>query len=140
MNNIIIEVCETDFDVELLKNKLNFEGCGAIVSFVGITRGRENGERVLNLEFDAWKEQLAPTLQKLAENAKGIYGVSGVVIAHRVGIVNPQENIVAIHVCSPHRKDAFNACSWLIDELKLQAPLWKKEVTESGANWKAGLG
>ncbi len=140
MSNIIIEVCETHLDGELLKNKLNFEGCGAIVSFVGITRDLENGERVLQLEFDAWKEQLAPTLQKLAENAKEIYGVSGIAMAHRVGIVGPQENIVAIHVCSAHRKEAFHACNWLIDELKLQAPLWKKEVTESGATWKAGLG
>ena len=140
MDNIIIEVCETDLDAELLKKKLNFEGCGAVVSFVGITRDLEAGERVLQLEFDAWKDQLNPTLQKLAESAKKVYGVSGIAMAHRIGIVGPQESIVAIHVCSAHRKEAFSACNWLIDELKLQAPLWKKEVTESGATWKAGLG
>jgi molybdopterin synthase catalytic subunit len=54
--------------------------------------------------------------------------------------VGPGENIVAIHVASPHRKEAFEGCSWLIDELKRQAPLWKKEVKPSGASWKAGLG
>ncbi len=140
MNNIIIEVCESNLDAELLKSKLNFDGCGAIVSFVGITRDIDNGEKVLQLEFDAWKEQLNPTLQKIAENCKEEFKISGIAIAHRVGIVGPQENIVAIHVCSEHRKEAFLACSKIIDELKIQAPLWKKEVKESGATWKGGLG
>ena len=140
MNNIIIEISESELDAELLKNKLNFEGCGAVVSFVGITRDLENGERVLQLEFDAWIEQLKPTLSGIAETIKEEFRVSGIAISHRVGMVGPQENIVAIHVCSPHRKEAFLACSKIIDELKIQAPLWKKEVTESGAKWKSGLG
>ncbi|MAO70431.1 MAG: molybdenum cofactor biosynthesis protein MoaE [Euryarchaeota archaeon] len=140
MNNIIIEISESELDAELLKNKLNFEGCGAVVSFIGITRDLEGGERVLQLEFDAWIEQLKPTLSGIAETIKEEFGVSGIAISHRVGVVGPQENIVAIHVCSPHRKEAFLACSKIIDELKIQAPLWKKEVTESGAKWKSGLG
>ena len=140
MNNIIIEISESELDAELLKNKLNFEGCGAVVSFIGITRDLEHGERVLQLEFDAWIEQLKPTLSGIAETIKEEFGVSGIAISHRVGVVGPQENIVAIHVCSPHRKEAFLACSKIIDELKIQAPLWKKEVTESGAKWKSGLG
>ena len=140
MKNIIIEISESELDAELLKNKLNFEGCGAVVSFVGITRDLEDGERVLQLEFDAWIEQLKPTLSGIAETIKEEFGVSGIAISHRVGTVGPQENIVAIHVCSPHRKEAFLACSKIIDELKIQAPLWKKEVTESGSKWKSGLG
>ena len=137
---VVVKVVETELDADALQRSLTTDGCGAVVSFVGITRDLEAGERVLQLEFDAWKEQLNPTLQKLAESAKEAYGVSGIAMAHRVGIVDPQESIVAIHVCSAHRKEAFSACNWLIDELKLQAPLWKKEVTESGATWKAGLG
>ncbi len=140
MNNIIIEVCESELDSELLKEKLIFNGCGAIVSFVGITRDLEDGEVVKNLEFDAWIEQLAPTLRGIAERNKEQFQVNGIAIAHRIGVVEPQENIVAIHVCSAHRKEAFLACSNIIDELKIQAPLWKKEVTESGEKWKQGLG
>ena len=140
MENIIIEISESVLDTEKLKKKLNFEGCGAIVSFVGITRDLEDGEKVLRLEFDAWRDQLIPTLEKIAERCKVEFEVSGIAIAHRVGIVEPLDNIVAIHVCSPHRKEAFLACSYLIDELKIQAPLWKKEVTESGSIWKGGLG
>ena len=140
MNNIIIEVCESELDSELLKKKLKFDGCGAIVSFIGITRDLEEGEKVIKLEFDAWFERLGPTLREIAERNKELFQVNGIAIAHRIGVVEPQENIVAIHVCSPHRKEAFLACSNIIDELKKQAPLWKKEVTESGEKWKQGLG
>jgi len=140
VSNIIIEVSESDLNPDLLRKKLSFGGCGAIVSFIGITRDLEYGEVVKNLQFDAWLERLEPTLREIAVKNKKKYRVSGVAIAHRVGIVKPQENIVAIHVCSPHRKEAFKACSKIIDDLKEQAPLWKKEVRENSIEWKGGLG
>lgn len=137
---ILIEEAPNLLDDVALKSKLPTEGCGAVVSFLGITRGREGDTEVLRLEFDAWQEQLTPVLRSLAEQAISKFGVLAVVMAHRVGSVGPQEPIVAIHVGSPHRKEAFQACEWLIDELKKQAPLWKKEVTSEGESWKAGLG
>ena len=138
--HIIIEEAVEALDDVALKAKLPTEGCGAIVSFLGITRGKEGDADVLRLEFDAWQEQLTSVLYGLAEQAIGKFGVLAVAMAHRVGSVEPQEPIVAIHVGSPHRKEAFQACEWLIDELKKQAPLWKKEVTSKGESWKAGLG
>ena len=111
-----------------LRSMLHTEGCGAIVSFIGITRGMDDGEEVLRLEFDAWQERLSQTLRGLAEDAMSQFGLHSIAMAHRTGSVGPGENIVAIHVASPHRKEAFEGCSWLIDELKRQAPLWKKEV------------
>ena len=68
------------------------------------------------------------------------FSVQSVVMAHRTGVVLPQEPIVCIHVGSAHRAEGFEACSWLISELKSQAPLWKKEVRADGEIWKAGLG
>ena len=138
--HIIIEEALDALDENALKAKLPLNGCGAVVSFLGITRGMEGDAEVLRLEFDAWQEQLTPVLHSLAEQAISKFGVIAVVMAHRIGSVGPQEPIVAIHVGSPHRKEAFLACEWLIDELKKQAPLWKKEVTSEGESWKAGLG
>ena len=137
---IVIEEALHSLDEVALKSKLETEGCGAIVSFLGITRGKEGDADVLRLEFDAWQEQLTPVLHSLAEQAIESFGINAVAMAHRVGSVGPSEPIVSIHVGSPHRKEAFQACEWLIDELKKQAPLWKKEVTSDGESWKAGLG
>ena len=138
--NIFIREAPNELDVDDLRTHLQTSDCGAIVSFIGITRGEDKGEEVLRLEFDAWQDKLSQTLQELAEQAIAKFGLKSVAMAHRTGSVGPSENIVAIHVASPHRKEAFEGCSWLIDELKRQAPLWKKEVKPSGATWKAGLG
>ena len=125
---------------DVLRSKLNTEGCGAVVSFVGLTRETEGQADVLRLDVDAWQDKLTPVLRRLADEAVDRFGVLSVAMAHRTGAVGPQEPIVAIHVGSPHRKEAFQACEWLIDELKKQAPIWKKEVTTLGETWKEGLG
>tara|TARA_B100001093_G_scaffold349099_1_gene333662 strand:- start:40420 stop:40845 length:426 start_codon:yes stop_codon:yes gene_type:complete len=137
---IHIEEALDTLDEVALKSTLPLDGCGAVVSFLGITRAQEGDAEVLRLEFDAWQAQLSPVLHSLAEQAILTFGVRAVAMAHRVGSVGPQDPIVSIHVGSPHRKEAFQACEWLIDELKKQAPLWKKEVTNKGESWKAGLG
>ena len=138
--NVIIELATTALDYDGLRDKLNFSGCGCIVSFVGITRGEDDGEEVLRLEFDAWQDSLEKVLRSLAEEAMQRFSVIGVAMSHRIGSVAAEEPIVAIHVGAAHRAEGFTACSWLIDELKSQAPLWKKEVKVSGETWKAGLG
>ena len=138
--NVIIELATTSLDYDGLRDKLNFSGCGCIVSFIGITRGQDDGEAVLRLEFDAWQDSLEKVLRGLAEEAMKKFSVVGIAMSHRIGSVAPEEPIVAIHVGAAHRAEGFTACSWLIDELKSQAPLWKKEVKASGENWKAGLG
>ena len=137
---VLVEEAPDVLRPDLLRSRLNTEGCGAVVSFVGLTRETEGEADVLRLEFDAWQDRLTPVLKGLAEQAIQNFGVTAVAMAHRTGSVGPQEPIVAIHVGSPHRKEAFQACEWLIDELKKQAPIWKKEVTSEGETWKEGLG
>jgi len=137
---VLVEEAPDVLRPDLLRSRLNTEGCGAVVSFVGLTRETEGEADVLRLEFDAWQDKLTPVLKGLAEQAIQNFGVMAVAMAHRTGSVGPQEPIVAIHVGSPHRKEAFQACEWLIDELKKQAPIWKKEVTSEGETWKEGLG
>ena len=137
---VIVDTPSTRLEPDALLQRMPVDGVGAVVSFVGLTRGTEGDAKVLRLEFDAWQEQLPKVLHDLAVQAGETHGLRAVAIAHRIGSVEPEEPIVAIHVGSAHRGAAFEACRWLIDELKQQAPLWKKEVTDHGATWKAGLG
>ena len=137
---IIVQEAPDVLQPEALRRRLDTAGCGAVVSFVGLTRETEGDADVLRLEFDAWQDKLTPVLERLAGQAIQDFGVLSVAMAHRTGAVGPQEPIVAIHVGSAHRKEAFAACEWLIDELKRQAPIWKKEVTTAGEKWKEGLG
>ncbi len=137
---IIVQEAPDVLQPDALRLRLDTAGCGAVVSFVGLTRETEGDADVLRLEFDAWQDKLTPVLERLAGQAINDFGVLSVAMAHRTGAVGPQEPIVAIHVGSAHRKEAFAACEWLIDELKRQAPIWKKEVTTDGEKWKEGLG
>ncbi|RZP11934.1 MAG: molybdenum cofactor biosynthesis protein MoaE [Candidatus Poseidoniales archaeon] len=140
MTRVRVLIEPEQLDPDGLREMLDSDGCGSVVSFVGLTRGEDDGVTVERLEFDAWDERLTIVLAELAEQALGQFGVSSVVLAHRTGSVGPGEPIVCIHVGSPHRAEGFEACSWLIDELKRQAPLWKKEIRTDGEVWKAGLG
>jgi len=135
-----IEVARRPLEVAKLRGLVDTQGCGSIVSFVGVTRGVEEGFSVKSLEFDAWEDRLPDVLRSIANQSITEFGVKSVVIAHRIGSVEPSEDIVCIHVGSAHREEGFTACSWLISELKKQAPLWKKEIREDGEFWKAGLG
>ena len=137
---VTVQVEHNNLDPNLLLEKLVVSNSGAVVSFTGLTRGDEEGVKVYSLDFDAWEQQLPIVLRDLGEKALKQFAVESVVIAHRVGSVGPEEPIVAIHVAARHRKEAFQACSWLIDSLKSQAPLWKKENREDGTHWKEGLG
>ena len=140
MGQILIEDAPECLDSATLRSKMDTEGCGSIVSLLGCTRGIDDGIEVRHLEFDAWAEKLPEVLHGLATEAIARFGVSSIAMSHRTGVVLPGENIVCIHVASPHRKEGFGACAWLIDELKAQAPVWKKEVRADGAHWKEGLG
>ena len=136
---ILIEPAPVTLDADGLRLRLDVNECGSIVSFIGLVRGLDDGVSVQQLEFDAWQEKLPEVLQNLAEQAIERFGIKSVAMSHRTGIVLAGEDIVCIHVASPHRKEGFAACAWLIDELKAQAPLWKKEVRADGVLWKEGL-
>ena len=135
-----IEVDSKSLDISRLRSIIDSKGCGSVVSFVGLTRDHEDGVPVKGLEFDAWEDKLPKVLQSIAEEAISTFGVSSVVMSHRTGFVEPGQEIVCIHVGSAHRAEGFTACSWIISELKRQAPLWKKELREDGEFWKTGLG
>jgi len=140
MPKVTVSVESEQLEPEKLVKLIDKEDCGSVVSFTGIVRGKEGPIKIEKLVFDSWEERLPIVLRMIAEESIEKFGVKSVTIAHRVGTVKPMEPIVSIHVASPHRKEGFAACSWLIDELKRQAPLWKKEVREDGMLWKQGLG
>ena len=140
MHRIHVLIAPERLDPEGLRELLDLDGCGSVVSFVGLTRAQDDGVAVERLEFDAWEERLPTVLAELAEQTVGQFDVVSVVLAHRTGSVGPGEPIVCIHIGSAHRAEGFEACSWLIDELKRQAPLWKKEIRADGEVWKTGLG
>src|SRR6266404_120133 len=99
--------------------------CGALVTFLGTTRSSHQGRSVVRLEYQAYESMAARALQRLEGDACARFSVAACAIVHRLGVVPVAEASVAVVVAAPHRAAAFEACRWVMDELKRSAPIWK---------------
>jgi molybdopterin synthase catalytic subunit len=111
---------------------------GALVVFDGIVRNNTRGRQTLHLDYEAYEEMAAKQMEALASEARTKFAVRHVTMVHRLGRLQVGETSVLIVVASAHRGVAFDACRWLIDTLKKQVPIWKKETFVDGAVWAAG--
>jgi adenylyltransferase/sulfurtransferase len=118
---------------------LNTTEAGGFVDFVGRVRRSSNGREVVALEYDAYPELAIKEGQTLLEEAQRRFGLLDAACVHRLGRVEVGEPAVAITVASPHRREAFAACEFIIDELKKRVPIWKKEHFADGASGWVGL-
>jgi MoaE-MoaD fusion protein len=111
------------------------EGAGAIATFLGTTRVHSRGRTVLHLEYEAYEGMAESVMAEIAEALTTRYDLCKVAMTHRIGRVGIGETSVAIAVSAPHREHALAACKEAIDTLKVDVPLWKKEVYEGGEEW-----
>jgi molybdopterin synthase catalytic subunit len=111
---------------------------GAVCVFDGIVRNNTRGRETLYLDYEAYREMALAQMQALAAEAVATFGIRDVALLHRLGRLYVGETSVLIVVASAHRGAAFEACRWLIDTLKKQVPIWKKETFVDGAVWADG--
>ena len=132
-----IKIQEEDFSVEkeIEKVKATSKRVGGIVTFLGTARDFSRGKEIKKLVFEHYQDMAIEKLKEIREKALEKFDIIEVSIIHRTGEIEIGENIVLIVVAAKHRKDAFLACTWLIDELKKVVPIWKKEITAEGEIW-----
>lgn len=111
---------------------------GAVCVFEGIVRNQTRGRQTLYLDYEAYEEMAQRELERLVQQSVEQFGVREVIVYHRLGRIEISETSVFIAVASAHRAAAFDACRWLIDTLKKQVPIWKKEYFVDGAVWADG--
>lgn len=108
---------------------------GATAVFVGSMRDLNDGAAVTAMELEHYPGMTEKYLQQISEQAASRWKILDSLILHRVGEVYPDDAIVLVAVWSAHRKDAFEASRYLMEELKSNAPFWKKEQTAEGERW-----
>jgi len=115
-------------------------GCGAEAVFLGRTRVETHSElgKLIRLEYEAYEPMARQLLGDMAREAGQRFGCEAVRIAHTIGPVEPGEASVVIQAATPHRGEAFDACRYLIDRIKHELPIWKREVWEHGETWVEG--
>jgi molybdopterin synthase catalytic subunit len=130
----MVRVQAEDFDVgqEVSRMRLAQSNIGAVVSFVGQVRDMNDGDTIAQLTLEHYPGMTEKALQAIADQAKARWDIVEVLIIHRIGTLNINDQIVFVAVSSAHRGEAFQACEFVMDYLKTEAPFWKKEVLQSG--------
>src|SRR5437870_11042447 len=121
--------------LERLVRAVRDPAAGAVVVFLGTTRNRNAGRRVVRLEYEAYGRMALAEMRRLGAEAKRQWSVRKVAMVHRIGLVPVGAASVAIVVSAGHRAEAFTACRWLIDRLKAMVPIWKCEHFRGGRVW-----
>jgi molybdopterin synthase catalytic subunit len=132
-----VRIQEADFDVgaELVAVQGGRTDVGAVASFVGLVRGHTRADDVSALALEHYPGMTERAIEAMIIEAEARFGVLAARVIHRVGRLLPGEHIVFVAVAASHRRDAFQACEFLMDYLKTQAPFWKKETTPQGEHW-----
>ncbi|NIO40854.1 MAG: molybdopterin synthase catalytic subunit MoaE [Burkholderiales bacterium] len=132
-----VRVQTEDFDVgaEIAELRKNNSKVGAVASFVGIVRDLSEGTKVATLTLEHYPGMTEKSLEDIVAQTMQRWEVFDVLVVHRVGRLQPLDQIVLVVVTSAHRGEAFKACEFLMDYLKTRAPFWKKEITPEGSRW-----
>ena len=132
-----IRVQTEDFDLstEIAAIRKGNAKIGAIASFIGLVRDVNYGQGVSTLCLEHYPGMTEKALMKIVDNAQARWDVIDCTVIHRVGELKPTDQIVLVIVASGHRGDAFDACEFIMDYLKTEAPFWKKERTPEGTRW-----
>jgi len=134
---VAVRVQQADFDVgaEIAALRRADPGIGAIASFIGLVRDRNDGDAVSGMTLEHYPGMTEKALEGIVDEAKRRWDIVDALVVHRVGELKPLDQIVLVVVTGAHRATAFEACEFVMDYLKTQAPFWKKETTPSGARW-----
>jgi len=126
--------------VDELMGAVRSAGDGAVALFVGTVRDSNRGRVVSDLEYQAYPAMAAAQMARIEQETLERFAVSSVAVVHRIGRLAVGDIAVCVAVAAPHRDEAFTACRQVIERLKSEVPIWKKETFEGGAVWIEGPG
>ena len=132
---VVVQTADFDLGAEIAALRAGDASVGAVASFIGTVRDRNDGLGVSAMELEHYPGMTERAIEAMIDEAVKRFDILGARVIHRVGLLQPQDQIMMVAVTSAHRGQAFQACEFLMDYLKTQAPFWKKEQTPQGARW-----
>ena len=132
---VSIQTQDFDLGAEIDTLRKNDKRVGAVCSFTGTVRDRNDGLSVSSMELEHYPGMTEKAIEAMIDQAMMRFDIFAARVVHRVGLLQPLDQVVMVAVTSAHRGESFQACEFLMDYLKTQAPFWKKEQTSEGARW-----
>lgn len=120
-------------------SELEDNSAGAVSIFMGNVRKRGKFGSVLEIYYEVYREMAEEKMREIENEAQAKWNIKKLVAIHRIGNIKVGETSVIIGVCSEHRQEAFEACKYIIDNVKTRVPIWKKEISEEGQKWTDGI-
>lgn len=132
-----VRIQTEDFDLssEIKQLRRGDARVGAVAAFIGTVRDQNEGAEVSKMTLEHYPGMTEKSLEEIIDQAKARWDIYDVLIIHRIGPLDIEDQIVLVAVTSAHRGEAFASCEFVMDYLKTLAPFWKKEDTENGAKW-----
>ncbi|MES2189750.1 MAG: molybdenum cofactor biosynthesis protein MoaE [Pseudomonadota bacterium] len=132
-----VSIQAEDFDLakEVEALRRDDKRIGAVCTFTGTVRDRNDGQAVSSMALEHYPGMTEKAIEAMIDEAFRRFDIFGARVVHRVGLLQPLDQVVMVAVTSAHRGESFRACEFLMDYLKTQAPFWKKEETPEGARW-----
>jgi molybdopterin synthase catalytic subunit len=134
-SSVSIQTADFNLADEIAALRAGDKRVGAVCSFIGTVRDRNDGSEVSSMELEHYPGMTEKSIEAMMAEAHKRFDIYAARVIHRVGLLQPLEQIVLVAVSSAHRGESFQACEFLMDYLKTQAPFWKKEQTPDGARW-----
>ena len=135
MARVAIQPQDFNLADEIAQLRRGDKRVGAVCSFVGTVRDKNDGSNVSSMELEHYPGMTEKAIEAMIDEAVKRFDIFAARVVHRVGLLHPLDQVVMVAVTSSHRGESFKACEFLMDYLKTQAPFWKKEVTLAGARW-----
>jgi len=132
---VSIQTADFDAGQEQARLRAGDGRVGAVCTFLGTVRDRNGGDAVSSMELEHYPGMTEQAIEAMIDQAMARFDIFAARVVHRVGLLQPTDQIVWVGVSSAHRGQSFQACEFLMDYLKTQAPFWKKEQTPQGAHW-----
>ena len=132
---VSIQTCDFNLADEVDTLRSGDKRVGAVCTFTGTVRDRNDGLNVSSMELEHYPGMTEKAIEAMIDEACVRFDIFAARVIHRVGLLQPLDQVVMVAVTSAHRGESFQACEFLMDYLKTQAPFWKKEETPEGARW-----
>ena len=132
---VTVQHADFDLSTEVAALRSGDPGVGAIASFIGTVRDRNDGLGVSAIKLEHYPGMTERAIEAMIDEAMRRFEIRQARVIHRIGLLQPLDQIVLVVVTSAHRRAAFEGCEFLMDYLKTQAPFWKKEIGPEGARW-----
>ena len=135
LSRVSIQTADFDLSSEITTLRVQNKRIGAVCSFIGTVRDRNDGLSVSSMALEHYPGMTEKAIEAMIDEAVRRFDIFGARVVHRIGLLQPLDQVVMVAVTSAHRGESFKACEFLMDYLKTQAPFWKKEQTPAGARW-----